>query len=108
MVYKTLNYIYKTLENKINNYIEIVDDIEYFDSFVEGIIVHFSTGECLQVFYDIDNKINDINNNIIVLDENLNIKINSNNINYIINNVISIVEEKNKNINNNINDYIIL
>ena len=37
MVYKTLNYIYKTLENKINNYIEIVDDIEYFDSFVEGL-----------------------------------------------------------------------
>ena len=41
MVYKTLNYIYKTLENKINNYIEIVNDIEYFDSFVEVIIVYF-------------------------------------------------------------------
>ena len=71
-------------------------------------MIYFTTGECLQVFYDIDNKINDINNNIIVLDENLNIKINSDNINYIINNIISIVEEKNKNINNNINNYIIL
>ena len=97
---KELKLIFDTLESKIDNYIEIVDDIEYFDKFINGIILYFTNGESYQIFIDIDNKINDNNNNFIVLDENINILYNSNDIKYIIDNVIKSAQEKNYYINN--------
>ena len=96
---KELKLIFDTLESKIDNYIEIVDDIEYFDNFINGIILYFTNGESYQIFIDTDNKVND-NNNFIVLDENINILYNSNDINYIIDNVIKSAEKKNYYINN--------
>lgn len=96
---ENLKLIFDTLESKIDNYIEIVDDIEYFDNFINGIILYFTNGESYQIFIDTDNKVND-NNNFIVLDENINILYNSNDINYIIDNVIKSVEKKNYYINN--------
>lgn len=96
---KELKLIFDTLESKIDNYIEIVDDIEYFDNFINGIILYFTNGESYQIFIDTDNKVND-NNNFIVLDENINILYNSNDIKYIIDNVIKSAQEKNYYINN--------
>ena len=96
---ENLKLIFDTLESKIDNYIEIVDDIEYFDNFINGIILYFTNGESYQIFIDTDNKVND-NNNFIVLDENINILYNSNDINYIIDNVIKSAEKKNYYINN--------
>ena len=97
---ENLKLIFDTLESKIDNYIKIVDDIEYFDNFINGIILYFTNGESYQIFIDIDNKINDNNNNFIVLDGNINILYNSNDINYVIDNVIKSAEEKNYYINN--------
>ena len=96
---ENLKLIFDTLESKIENYIEIVDDIEYFDKFINGIVLYFTNGESYQIFIDTDNKVND-NNNFIVLDENINILYNSNDINYIIDNVIKSAEKKNYYINN--------
>lgn len=75
--------IYNELKKKINN-IELVDDIEYYDNWVEGIIVYFPNGECLQIFKDIDNKVSN-NNNYIVLDPYFNIALNTISENEIIN-----------------------
>ena len=44
-----LKKLYNLLKNKINNYIEIVDDIEYYNSFNKGIIIYFPNGECYQI-----------------------------------------------------------
>lgn len=96
---ENLKLIFNTIESKIDNYIELVDDIEYFEKFIDGIVVYFLNGEVYQIFIDIDNKTNN-NNSIIVLDENINILYNSNDINYIIDNVINSVEGKNNYINN--------
>lgn len=96
---ENLKLIFDTIENKIDNYIELVDDIEYFEKFIDGIVIYFSNGEVYQIFIDIDNK-NNNNNSIIVLDENINILYNSNDINYIIDNVIKSAQEKNHYINN--------
>ena len=96
---ENLKLIFDTIESKIDNYIELVDDIEYFEKFIDGIVIYFPNGEVYQIFVDIDNKTNN-NNSIIVLDENINILYNSNDINYIIDNVINSVEGKNNYINN--------
>lgn len=97
---ENLKLIFDTIESKIDNYIELVDDIEYFEKFIDGIVIYFTNGEVYQIFIDIDNKNNNNNNSIIVLDENINILYNSNDINYIIDNVINSVEGKNNYINN--------
>ena len=101
---ESLKIIYNALESKINNYIELVNDIEYFNNLIDGIVIYFPNGEVYQIFIDMDNKVNN-NNNFIVLDENINILYNSNDINYIIDNVIKSAQEKNDYINNS-NEYI--
>lgn len=45
-----------------NNVYTEIDDLEYHNGYREGIIIPFSNGECLQIFYDKE---------FIVIDENL-------------------------------------
>ena len=97
---ENLKLIFDTLKSKIDNYVEMVDDIEYFDKFINGIILYFTNGESYQIFINTDNKVNNNNNNFIVLDENINILYNSNDVNYVIDNVIKSAEKKNYYINN--------
>lgn len=100
---ENLKILYNLLKSKINNYIEIVDDIEYYNNFIDGIIIYFPNGETFQIFKDINNKISQ-DNSIIVLNENLSILYKSTNILYIINNIIESVEEKNNIIKDNDNN----
>ena len=45
-----------------NNVYTEIDDLEYHNGYREGIVIPFSNGECLQIFYDKE---------FIVIDENL-------------------------------------
>ena len=45
-----------------NNVYTEIDDLEYHNGYREGIVIPFSNGECLQIFYDEE---------FIVIDENL-------------------------------------
>ena len=45
-----------------NNVYTEIDDLEYHNEYREGIVIPFSNGECLQIFYDKE---------FIVIDENL-------------------------------------
>lgn len=47
-----------------NNVYTEIDDLEYHNGYREGIIIPFSNGECLQIFYDKE---------FIVIDENLSV-----------------------------------
>ena len=49
----------KNLYNKLNMFnvnMELVDDIYYKGSFIDGIVIYFPNGETFQVFKDEDNK----------------------------------------------------
>lgn len=45
-----------------NNVYTEIDELEYHNGYREGIVIPFSNGECLQIFYDKE---------FIVIDENL-------------------------------------
>ena len=85
-----INDLYDLLKMKINNEIEIVDDIEYYNDFINGIIIYFPTGECFQIF------INE-NKNYIGIDEKLSIFSETKNIDTIIDDIIKQTNRKNYN-----------
>ena len=85
-----INDLYDLLKMKINNEIEIVDDIEYYNDFINGIIIYFPTGECFRIF------INE-NKNYIGIDENLSIFSETKNIDTIIDDIIKQTNRKNYN-----------
>ena len=60
----------KNLYNKLNKFnvnMELVDDIYYKGSFIDGIVIYFPNGETFQVFKDEDNKYRFINENLAVV-----------------------------------------
>ena len=60
----------KNLYNKLNKFnvnMELVDDIYYKGSFIDGIVIYFPNGETFQVFKDEENKYRFINENLAVI-----------------------------------------
>lgn len=60
----------KNLYNKLNKFnvnMELVDDIYYKGSFIDGIVIYFPNGETFQVFKDEDNKYKFVNENLAVI-----------------------------------------
>ena len=92
--------IYKMLQGYN---IELVDDIEYFDKCIEGIVVYFENGEAIQVFEDIDNKVS--NNKYVVVNEYLSAIFTSNSVTEMSHYIIDYIERKTREINGS-DDYI--
>ena len=60
----------KNLYNKLNKFnvnMELVDDIYYKGTFIDGIVIYFPNGETFQVFKDEENKYRFINENLAVV-----------------------------------------
>ena len=84
----------KNLYNKLNKFdvnMELVDDIYYKGSFIDGIVIYFPNGETFQVFKDEDNKYRFINENLAVI-------LISDDINETIEKILVYIENKNREI----------
>ena len=84
----------KNLYNKLNKFnvnMELVDDIYYKGSFIDGIVIYFPNGETFQVFKDEDNKYRFIN-------ENLAVVLISDDVNETIEKILIYIENKNREI----------
>ena len=84
----------KNLYNKLNMFnvnMELVDDIYYKGSFIDGIVIYFPNGETFQVFKDEENKYRFIN-------ENLAVVLISDDLNETIEKILIYVENKNREI----------
>lgn len=51
-----LNKIYNEIKKDLKNYIEIIDEMEYYRKLVKGIVIYFPDGTAFQILKDIDNK----------------------------------------------------
>ena len=74
-----------------NNVYTEIDDLEYHNGYREGIVIPFSNGECLQIFYDKE---------FIVIDENLCIYKRCNSEHVVAIHIINYYENKIEEINN--------
>lgn len=84
----------KNLYNKLNMFnvnMELVDDIYYKGTFIDGIVIYFPNGETFQVFKDEENKYRFIN-------ENLTVILISDDINETIEKILVCIENKNREI----------
>ena len=84
----------KNLYNKLNMFnvnMELVDDIYYKGSFIDGIVIYFPNGETFQVFKDEDNKYKFVNENLAVI-------LISDDINKTIEKILICIENKNREI----------
>ena len=84
----------KNLYNKLNMFnvnMELVDDIYYKGSFIDGIVIYFPNGETFQVFKDEENKYRFIN-------ENLAVVLISDDVNETIEKILVYIENKNREI----------
>ena len=84
----------KNLYNKLNKFnvnMELVDDIYYKGSFIDGIVIYFPNGETFQVFKDEDNKYKFVNENLAVI-------LISDDLNETIEKILIYIENKNREI----------
>ena len=84
----------KNLYNKLNTFninMELVDDIYYKGSFIDGIVIYFPNGETFQVFKDEDNKYKFVNENLAVI-------LISDDLNETIEKILICIENKNREI----------
>ena len=84
----------KNLYNKLNTFnvnMELVDDIYYKGTFIDGIVIYFPNGETFQVFKDEDNKYKFVNENLAVI-------LISDDINETIEKILICIENKNREI----------
>ena len=84
----------RNLYNKLNTFnvnMELVDDIYYKGSFIDGIVIYFPNGETFQVFKDEDNKYKFVNENLAVI-------LISDDINKTIEKILICIENKNREI----------
>lgn len=89
--------LYNLLKTTSKISMELVDDIEYHNKFIEGIVIYFEDGTTFQICKDVDNHVSK-DNSYMLIDENLGVRLTVNDREKMIHEVIKLIEKRNSEI----------